>query len=420
MNRVSRFALVTTLLTTAAVAAETLDAGPFSVDVTPQLALRYNGKTLISGDRCVSFRGLKPGEPVLVDPAKGRLIRKDNIITVLAKKGRNTLRREVMVTPEAVHITFEMKVFGYTGGSHLQYDLLTPGEFLDGTAYEAWTGAARGPLRKTTGTFSIEKSKPLEYLVRSARYFILKRPGAECSLDFNPGGAWLGESNYGHNAHTTPYHDGKRFHLLMLCAGGRFGGIFRGKVVIRPGAQPYESLHSTAAVAYTLGYPVALALNFSKTAPNGDYEPCAADVPAGKSYRWRDPTQVRIVERPTGGMLYRDFAAAADGQADGVLELEQRSGLYLLTINVHDAREDTGPFTITGPEGPLFEDVTIKRDQYWFKTAPFRVRNGRADLGFTGNWKIGALTLQPILYETEDFLFDRRFWNMKIDAPNAG
>ncbi len=100
--------------------------------------------------------------------------------------------------------------------------------------------------------------------------------------------------------------------------------------------------------------------------------------------------------------------------------IEQRSGLYLLTINVHDAKDDTGPFTIAGPEGPLLKDIIIKRGQYWFRTAPLRIRKGRAALRFSGNWKIGALTLQPILYGTEDFLFHRPFWNLDIGAVDAG
>ncbi len=415
----SHIALAAFILTAAApaTAAEIIDAGPFSVDVAPQLAVRYNGKVLLSGERCVSFRGLKPGEPALVNPADGRVVRKDNIITLLAKQGRNTLRREIMVTPEAVHITFEMRIFGSTGGSHLQYDLLSPAEFLDGVDYEAWTGAARGPVRKSTGTFSLEHSDPSRYLISGARYLTLRQGGSEISFDFNPSGPWVGESNVGDNASASPYHDGKRFHLLMLCGGGKSGGIFRGKVVIRPGAQPYESLHSTAGVAYTRGFPVALALNFSKTASNGDYERCGADVPASKPYCWRDPQQLRIIERPTGGMLYRDFATGVDGKADGILELEQRSGLYLLTVNVHDATEATGPFSITGPDGPLFKDVTIKRGRHWFKTAPLRIRDGKAHLRFTGKWKIGALSLQSILYDSEDFLFDQTFWNMQIGAP---
>jgi len=35
-------------------------------------------------------------------------------------------------------------------------------------------------------------------------------------------------------------------------------------------------------------------------------------------------------------------------------------------------------------------------------------------LRLSGDWKVGALTLQPILYEAEDFVLDRPFWNMSI------
>ena len=416
MNRAASILLATILLTAPAMAAETIDAGPFSVDATPQLTIRYNGKPLFSGDRCVSFRGLKPREPVLVDPAKGRVVRKGNIITVLAKKGRNTLRREILVTPEAVHVTYELRVFGYTGGSHLQYDLLSSAESLDGVAYEARIGAPRGPIKKTAATFSTTATKPGQYILQTARYFVLKHAGGECSLDFNPSGAWLGETNYGDQYATSPYYDGKLFHFPALCSGGRFGGTMSGKIVIRPGAQSYESLHGTAPVSYSRGYAASLGLNFSKSDSNADYQACPANVPAGKPYRWRDPKQVRIVERPTGGLLYHDFATAANPGAEGILELEQRSGLYLLTLNVRDAAADTGPFTVIGPDGPLLKDVTIKRGQYWFKTAPLRARKGRADLRFTGKWKVGALTLQPILYETEDYLFERPFWNMEVDT----
>lgn len=409
MNRARCLALAVMLLSAAGVTAETIDAGPFSVDVAPELALRLNGETLISGDRCVSFRGLKPGEPALVAPAEGRVVREGDIITTLATNGRNSFRREVMVTPEAVTITFEMRIFGDTGGSHLQYDLLTPAEFLDGVDYEAWTGLARGPVKTTTGVFSLADSKPEDYLVRTGRYFILKRPGAECSLDFNPGGAWTGESNYGEVTCSSPYHDGSQFHFPMLCSGGRFGGVFRGKIIIRAGAVSYESIHSSVKVAYTSEFPVVLALNFSRSAdPGGDYAAYSDDA----SCRWDDPESVRITERATGGLLYRDFASASDGESDGALALAQRSGHYLLTLNVHDAEEATGPFTVIGPDGPLFEDVTIERGDYWCKTAPLRFRDGAAELRFVGDWKVGALTLQPILYEAEDFVLAHPFWNM--------
>lgn len=40
------------------------------------------------------------------------------------------------------------------------------------------------------------------------------------------------------------------------------------------------------------------------------------------------------------------------------------------------------------------------------------LRNSKASLRLQGNWKLNALALQAILYEPEDFLFDRPFWSM--------
>lgn len=404
------FLALLTALALPALADEPLQAGDFSVDATPQLTVRYKGETVLSGDRCVSFRGLKAGEPAFVEPTQGRLVRQGNVLTTLAQKGRNSLRREVLVTPEAVHVTFEMRVFGGTGGSHLQYDLFTPGAFLDGVEYEASTGAPRGPLGKATGAFSLAESKAFEYLVRSVRYVILKRPGAECSLDFNPEGPWVGETNYGDTYNATPYHTGEDFRWAMLCSGGRNGGIFRGKIILRPGATPYASLHSTEDVEYTSQFPVALALDFS---------PHTQAAPGG-NWRWRNPEQVRTVERETGGALYRDFAAAAQPGTEGVLEVDLPSGLYLLTLNLRDDQQATGPFSVLGDEGTLLENVTVERGQWWHKTVPFRVRNGQGHLRLTGDWKLSALTIQTLLLETEDFLFDQGFWNMEIPAPDEG
>lgn len=412
MNRVHPVTMALVLLTASGCAAETLEAGPFSLDVAPELVLRVNDETLIRGDRCAAFSGLRPDPRVLVDPAEGRVLRDGNAVTVLATNGRNALRREVMVTAEAVHLTFEMRIFGATGGSHLQYELLTPGTYLDGVEYEAWTGRPRGPLRTETGTFSTEETAPFEYLLRTTRYAILKRPGAECSLDFNPGGPWVGESNYGHNHSANPYHDGEDFRWLMLCAGGANGGIFRGKVIVRPGAVPHEAIHSTTEVAYTRGFPPSLAVDFTNAdTSDGDYVPFALT----DDCRWRDPADVRVVGRDGGGVLYRDFAMPSEPGREGVLDLTQRSGHYLLTLNVRDPQEDTGPFTVTGPDGPLFEDVTVEKGRYWFETAHLRFSDGAATLRFSGDWKVGALALQPILYASEDFILDRPFWNMNVE-----
>ena len=399
--------------------AETVAAGPFSVEVSHKLVIRYNNTLLFSGDRCVPLRGLKPGAPSLVgDFKQGQVTRKDNVITLIVQRGRNSFRREVMVTPEAVHLTYEIKVFGQTGSTHLQYELLSPVETLDGTAYTAAIGLLRRPRKTITGVFNSAKSKPGKYIFQTGLYMALKSPSLECTLDFNPMGPWQGISNYGDNWSVNPYHHGKQYHFSMFCSAARNGATFTGKVIIRPGNKPYKTVHRNEPWSYTTDFPATLALNFSDSDANKRYQLCSATVPANKPFRWR-PENIRIVSRAKGGLLRRDFAAAADGKSAGVLELKQPSGLYLLTFNIHDAKEDTGPFDISGPDGTLLQGIRIPRGQFWDKTVPIRFRHGKTALRFSGKWKINALALQLMLNENEDFLFERPYWNTPLAEPKA-
>jgi hypothetical protein len=111
--------------------------------------------------------------------------------------------------------------------------------------------------------------------------------------------------------------------------------------------------------------------------------------------------------------LRRDFAT---GDGEGVLDLDLAPGLYLLTLNVHDGKEATGRFTIADGNGVLVEDVEVPRGAYWDKSVPTRVRDGGATLRFRGAWKINALTAQLILRDSEDFMFERPYWNTDVDV----
>ena len=98
--------------------AATLTAGPFAVEVSPVLTVRCHDELLFSGERCGVFPNPRsPATPWIDVAAVGKVVRQDNCLTVSAQNGRNSFRREVLVTPEAVHVTFEMKAFGQTGGT---------------------------------------------------------------------------------------------------------------------------------------------------------------------------------------------------------------------------------------------------------------------------------------------------------------
>ena len=398
--------------------AETIEAGPFSVEVSPTLTIRCNGNILFNGDRCVA-QGNKLGSnrPSLVgDIAEATVTREGNTVTAISRDGRNSLRREVMVTPEALHLTFEARVFGVTGGANMLYELLTPRDSLEGTDYAVTAGRFRRPRTTTEGRFGFAATEPHRYVVQNAQYVALKAPSLACTIDFNPEGPWLGISNYGENFSASIYHDGERYIFASFCAAARHGATFTGKVIVRSGDAPYEALHPNMAVAYTTDFPSPLSLNFSVSDENERFRMCGATGFGDDGFGWHSPQNIRIVTRGTGGLLRRDFAAPVDPEHEGVLEIKQRSGLYLLTLNVYDAKEVTGPFDLLGPDGPLLEDVRIPRGTYWDKTVPLRIRDGKAALRFIGHWKINALSLQLILHEEEDFLFEQPYWNMAAES----
>ena len=243
-------------------------------------------------------------------------------------------------------------------------------------------------------------------VVQTGLYLNIKSPKLGCTIDFDPMGPWIGISNYGDNWSTSPYHDGKNVRFCMFCSGASNGATFTGKVVVRTGSDPYEAIHPNDPLAYTTDFPVALALNFTDTDTDVRYKACP---PSG----WRNVHNVRIVPRATGGFLRRDFAT---GDGEGVLDLDLAPGLYLLTLNVHDGKEATGRFTIADGNGVLVEDVEVPRGAYWDKSVPLRVRDGGATLRFRGAWKINALTAQLILRDSEDFMFERPYWNMDVDV----
>ena len=409
------------LLVTGVARAETIDAGPFSVDITPMLTARYNDTVLFSGERCAILRsgGFAKTEPSPVGAiGDGGVIRDGNVLTLIARKGRNVLRREVMVRPDALHLTYELTVFGSTGGTHLRYELLTPSESLEGLRYALTKGLLRRPRTTSDEVFAFQKVEPFKYLFQTGLYLNIKSPNLPCTIDFDPLGPWVGISNYGENWSTSPYHDGETVHFAMFCSGARNGGTFTGKVIVRPGATPYEAIHPNDALAYTTDFPVALALNFTDTDTDERYRMCGPTPSDGQPFGWKDPRNVRIVPRATGGLLRRDFAAphpaTGKNSTDATLELKLRPGLYLLTLNVYDARTDTGPFDLFSADGPLLQNVTIPRGRFWNKTVPLRSRGGRAELRFTGAWKINALTAQKILHEEEDYLFEQPYWNMEV------
>ena len=406
--------VVTVILFASDVTAETIEAGPFSVDVQPMLRVRVNDKVLFNGERAAILRsgGFKKNEPSPIGAIEdGRVLRQGNVVTLIAQQGRNVLRREILVKADALHLTYQLQIFGATGGTHARYELLSPNDALQGVQYKLTKGPLRRPRITSQQVFDLEQVEPFRYLYQTGLYLVLQDPALACTIDFNPQGPWQGSSNYGDNWAATPYHDGENTHFAMFCSSARYGATLTGKIIVRPGDQPYETFHPNVAVAYTADFPATLSVNFTDRDRHDRFQMCAAVARGKSTFGWKNPGDIHLIRRPAGGLLRRDFATS---DSAGQLELKLRDGLYLLTLNIYDSQQDTGPFTIVDANGTLAKDVKVAQGAYYDKTVPLRVRGGLARLRFTGQWKINALTAQLILYDEEDFLFERPYWNMGV------
>jgi hypothetical protein len=407
--------VVTVTLLASDVTAETIEVGPFSVDVQPMLSVRFNKTVLFNGERAAILRsgGFKKNEPSPIGAIEdGQVQRKGNTLTLIAQSGRNVLRREIMVREDELHLTYELQVFGATGGTHIRYELLSPNDSLQGVKYKLTKGLLRRPRITSQQVFDLEKVEPFKYLYQTGLYLVLQDPKLACTIDFNPQGPWLGASNYGESWAASPYHDGENTHFAMLCSSARYGATLTGKMIVRPGDKPYEAFHPNVAVAYTTDFPATLSVNFTDSDTHDRFQMCGAVPRRDKTFGWKKSDDIRIIRRPSGGLLRRDFATSA---SEGQLELKLRDGLYLLTLNVYDPKQHTGPFTIVDANGALVKDVKVAKGAYYDKTVPLRVRGGLATLRFSGQWKINALTAQLILHDDEDFLFERPHWNMDVE-----
>ena len=72
--------VVTVILFASDVTAETIEAGPFSVDVQPMLRVRVNDKVLFNGERAAILRsgGFKKNEPSPIGAIEdGRVLRQE-------------------------------------------------------------------------------------------------------------------------------------------------------------------------------------------------------------------------------------------------------------------------------------------------------------------------------------------------------
>jgi hypothetical protein len=399
--------------------------GAFRVAVSPNLRIEYDGVPLIVGDVAAtgdeSGADVEPRDGEALDVSAGTLTREGDTITTQVLTQDRYFRREVHLREDgALELTYEIRLYGFTGRRYIQYRLLA-GEAFDGAYLINYRGRLSQNVKSRSRTFESSKFNGPSEVDGGIRLMQVRDAElGELSVDFNPEGPWLCAADM--QTAVRGYVGGVRGQGLWLTQRqiARWGHNLHGKIVIHPGIRDYDALHPVDRIFYKHPFPPPdTAINFTEGPGDGTFQAVkpAVDAPADAPARWLTP--VRCVTRDGGTFLYGDFASSAADGRTGEVEVPLRDGWYLLTLYACDMAEATGPFSVSGPEGPIAEGVSLAAGERWRGLSPVLVEGGSLRLRFEGDWKLNGLAVNPLVYRNEDYRLTRSYWNMTVEDPES-
>lgn len=390
-------------------ATESITAGDFSVAVSPQLSVSYKGHELFDGDRCAGKR-VDGSTVALLDTSAGQIYTNGNTITALSESPDRYFRREVHVDSDAIEITVLIKVFGRIDADYLEYDLTSPGQLLTGHTYTAWKNYLPYAPTRIQGTCVESQGQERHYIASGqCRYYVVDTSVGAVSIDCNPEGPW---AQHQHITFADLYTKGDQYFWETTVQPIWGGNVLTGKIVVRPGDDTYEQVHPVGATSYVVDFPFTRGLNFSTpdTDSFGPFDSCSKK--AGDGYRWTG--DIQITDQDTGGILHRTFAHSTDN-SNATLEMNIPSGMYILTLNMYNASQPIGPFSVHTKEGIALADVTVPQGTFESQSALVWSSHDIIRLQYTGKWQVNALSLKLMQYAHEDYRLRRNYWHMHPD-----
>ena len=298
--------------------------------------------------------------------------------------------------------------FGSAAPTERRIVLEVPAAALDGRRWRALDDKLRGK-------FAIEGSFGEGF--RETRMRWLAVDGVV--FDFNP----LGPGDYEANStkdgwrHSdsivgvwTVRRDGDRY-LFEAGSGIKtaWGGFVGAKVVIREGEfDDYGKYHALNGFLYQSTMEPLRLLAFGSPRRGASYSNGEVVWSSARGHGWLESDMRRwpFVGHPEGA-YYSHVGSCNDAvyRFSGLPD-----GWYFFTVAFGNYSGEDNSFRVTANGKPFLEDVSIPKGKLRTVTKLMRIREGTLDVGFSGNWIVSVMALQPFLSAAEDFNFTRRFW----------
>ncbi|MBT4814767.1 MAG: hypothetical protein HN976_19510 [Lentisphaerae bacterium] len=387
--------------------------GQLTLTPGPETRIALNDDALVVGE-ALSLAEFTEGHGVHPDSPPGW----DDIAVLHGGTRRNCVYyRETAVGPDRIELTWYVRFAPYLFGSDFPghtynegtaaYELRFPAALLANARYKALTGNPMKP-KWCEDKLDAEQAEGT-HIISTVQYLILHLAnGQGVTLDLNP----LGNHNFGRK---TMYaerdwvllREGNCFVLRARMRRITWGDTRRFKVVFMPSTVPYDHIHSSSKRGSSpMLYP-SLRVNCGLAKLKSHVTLGSQPYNAADGIGWVEaPPEPISVGKEKG--VHRD---AVRGHGESTLRLDAQNGVYLLTMLSGARAEASEALSVSVANGRCLDAPRTAAGQFSARTAALRVKDAHVKLVLNGpSWAISGLSLTPLAYDTEDYLFNRTWF----------
>lgn len=403
----------------------------FEIKNMPDWQLRLEGKVIVQGDAIeYAENHVAPAlDPNIVTPLQAR-----NHKPVAANSWSGWLAegevpwdlrwvREVAARGDEAEVTMACRLPPRRmpdGFGAVRYLLYFPVQTLAGAEYKAFAGAYKNPDPRRSGKFT-GKEPEGEVFLKHLRTIAVKVPGAAFTLDFDwsgPSGLFETETAMGQTGHVR--REGDRYVFAVEFIHVRNGGDFFCKAIFRKGFIDPESLHPVRSAIYFIPPPTTARVQFTAGEPAGSFSQWqhfghgyATEFAPWGTGRWNPNAGMGWVSLPPLAKLHTAASDSPDGplfgggvssSGSGTFRLAHRNAGVIVSVMLAPSGQ---PVRLRVNNGEWRETNGGRRTELF----PVSVSDGAVTLEIDGPaWTLSGLSVQPLVYDTEDYVFSRNYW----------
>ncbi|MBE6366355.1 MAG: hypothetical protein E7052_00385 [Lentisphaerae bacterium] len=204
------------------------------------------------------------------------------------------------------------------------------------------------------------------------------------------------------------YQDGR----LMFQGGSElynYGGLTGAKIVIREGVNSdYDKLHSMRTYVYNQHLFPSKLYSFGADKFGKIYTAGNQKFSDQSSFGWVGDTELpaKRIGSPEGA-----YYAHIYGQGKRTFKVSGlTNGFYVATVGAGNYSGAENKFDVTINGKMIGKDVSVKKRTAWLGSKTIHVQNNTLEFTLEGNYILSTIAVQPVLFDSEDYSFNRGLW----------